>query len=285
MLCSVLRLRGGAAHDAALAQCAPMNDPRTILDSIAADAAGFYTPAGRFALYFARGKLGHDPVFAAILERALVPDRARLVDLGCGQGVLAAWLLAARAHYEQGRWPREWPAPPRLGTVLGLDLRAEAIRRARIALGPRARFEVGDIRRAPLPPSDAIALLDVLHYLPPADQEALLAACARALDPGGVLIARIADAGAGLRYHLTTLGDRAVTILRGTLWPRLYCRRLADWTAALERAGFRVGAAPMSAGTPFANVMLFGRLAAPVAAGGRSGLDSRSFHSDRELAK
>jgi SAM-dependent methyltransferase len=261
-----------------------MNGSRSLLESIAADAARFYTAAGRFALHFARGKLGHDPAFPALLERSLVPDRARLVDLGCGQGVLAAWLLAAREHYDRGRWPPDWPAPPRLGTVLGVDLRAEAIRRARIALGPRARFEVGDIRRVALPACDAIVLLDVLHYLPPADQAALLAACARALDPGGVLITRIADAGAGLRYHLTTLGDRAVTILRGTAWPRLYCRRLADWIAALERAGFAVESAPMSAGTPFANVMLVGRRAAPVAAVGRFGLESRSFHSSPEQA-
>ncbi len=248
-----------------------MTDPRTILASIAADAAGFYTAAGRFALHFARGKLGHDPVFAAILQRALVPDRARLVDLGCGQGVLAAWLVAARAHYERGSWPRDWPAPPRLSTVFGVDLRAEAIRRARVALGPRARFEVGDIRRAPLPTCDAIALLDVLHYLPPADQDRLLAACARALAPGGVLIARVADAGAGLRFHLTKLGDRVVTLLRGTVWPRLYCRRLDDWRAALERAGFAVASAPMSAGTPFANVLLVGRRADAVAARSGSG--------------
>lgn len=57
---------------------------------------------GRFAYHFARGKLGGDPVFLALLERGLLSDRARILDLGCGQGLLAAWLLAARRQFESG---------------------------------------------------------------------------------------------------------------------------------------------------------------------------------------
>jgi SAM-dependent methyltransferase len=241
----------------------------TAFDSIVAAAARFYAPAGCGALHFARGKLRHDPAFAAILARGLVPDGARLVDLGCGQGVLAALLLAARADYERGRWPPEWPAPPRLAQLLGVDLRGRAIRRARTALGARARFEVGDVRDVALPACDAIVLLDVLHYLPAADQERLLAACARALDARGVLVARVADARAGLRFRVTLACDALVTIARGTLRPRFHCRALAEWVAAFGRAGFRVETAPMSEGTPFANVLLIARPA--LAEGGGSG--------------
>ena len=244
-----------------------MRSTDAAFDSIVAAAARFYAPAGRGALHFARGKLRHDPAFAAILARGLVPDGARLVDLGCGQGVLAALLLAAREDYEQGRWPPEWPAPPRLAAVRGVDLRAGAIRAARTALGARARFEVGDVRRVALPACDAIVLLDVLHYLASADQGRLLAACARTLDPRGVLIARVADAAAGLRFALTLAGDALVTMARGTWRPRFHCRTLAEWVAAFERAGFRVETAPMSAGTPFANVMLIARPALAVKGG------------------
>jgi len=53
------------------------------------------------------------------------------------------------------------------------------------------------------------------------------------------------------------------------LRPRFHCRTLAEWVAALERAGFRVETAPMSAGTPFANYMLIARPA--LAANGGSG--------------
>jgi SAM-dependent methyltransferase len=248
-----------------------MLSAETAFDSIVAAAARFYAPAGRGARHFAHGKLRHDPAFAAILAQGLVPDGARLVDLGCGQGVLAALLVAARADFEQGRWPAEWPAPPRLTEVLGVDLRDRAIRAARTALGGKARFDVADVRRVALPPCNAIVLLDVLHYLPAADQERLLAACVRALDPRGVLIARVADAGAGLRFAVTCASDAIVTMARGSGWPRFHCRPLGEWVAAFERAGFRVETAPMSAGTPFANVMLIARPAAGVAPGARSG--------------
>jgi hypothetical protein len=34
---------------------------------------------------------------------------------------------------------------------------------------------------------------------------------------------------------------------------------MRSWIAAVERAGFRVETAPMSAGTPFANVLIVAR--------------------------
>jgi SAM-dependent methyltransferase len=227
-------------------------------ESIVAAAGRAYAPAGRAALHFARGKLRHDPVFRAILARGLVPDGARLVDLGCGQGVLIAFLLAARTCFEAGEWPQGWPAPSRLASARGVDLRRRAIAAARTAVGNQAEFEVGDLRVAAVPACDAIAILDVLHYMPHADQARVLARCRQALAPDGVLLLRIGDADAGLRATITRLADQAITLLRGG-WPRLYTRGLASWIAAVEHAGFRVEAAPMSAGTPFANVLLVGR--------------------------
>lgn len=64
-----------------------------------------YRSAGRFAYYFARGKLGGDPMFLGLLKRGLIPDQARILDLGCGQGLLAAWLLATRQSYAAGNRP------------------------------------------------------------------------------------------------------------------------------------------------------------------------------------
>ena len=58
-------------------------------------AAARYRPTGRGPYYFARGKLSGDPVFAALLRDGLIKDAARIVDVGCGLGVLAAWLAAA----------------------------------------------------------------------------------------------------------------------------------------------------------------------------------------------
>jgi SAM-dependent methyltransferase len=231
---------------------------RAALEAIVAAAARAYAPAGRTPMHFARGKLRHDPVFRAIVARGLVPDGARLVDLGCGQGVLPAFLAAARERYERGEWPARWPQPPRLASALGVELRRRAVVAARIAVGDRAQFVLGDVRDASIPACDAVAILDVLHYLPVPDQDRVLARCAAALAPGGVLLARVGDADAGLRALVTRVTDQTITLVRGGL-PRLHMRGLAAWVAAVERAGFGVEAAPMSAGTPFANVLLVAR--------------------------
>jgi len=231
---------------------------RAALEAIVAAAGSAYAPAGRTPLHFARGKLRHDPVFRAIVARGLIPDGTRLVDLGCGQGVLPAFLVAARGCYERGEWPAAWPPPARLASVLGVDLRRRAIAAARVALGGRATVEVGDVRDAEIPPCDVVAILDVLHYVPVPDQDRVLARCATAITPGGRLLLRVCDADAGVRAAITRLSDQAITLLRGG-WPRLHTRGLKSWITAVERVGFGVEAAPMSAGTPFANVLLVAR--------------------------
>jgi SAM-dependent methyltransferase len=233
---------------------------RAALEAIVAEASRAYARAGRTPMHFARGKLRHDPVFRALLARGLVPDGARLVDLGCGQGVLPAFLVAARRRYERDEWPAGWSPPPRPASVLGVETRRRAVVAARIAVGDRARFIIGDIREVPIPACDVVAILDVLHYLPLPDQDRVLERCAAAIAPGGVLLARVGDADAGLRALVTRVADHAVTFVRGG-FSRLYMRGLVAWVAALERAGFGVEAAPMSAGTPFANVLLVARRA------------------------
>jgi len=45
-------------------------------------------------------------VFRAMLERGLLLGRGHILDLGCGQGLLASWLRAALFCYESGSWPQ-----------------------------------------------------------------------------------------------------------------------------------------------------------------------------------
>jgi SAM-dependent methyltransferase len=225
---------------------------RAIVDK----AARRYIPAGRGAYHFARAKLRYDPVFAAILARGLLPDRVRLADLGCGEGLLLALLVAARAQYDEGAWPEDWPPPPQPVSLLGIDLRRRAIRAAEIAVGDRASVCAGDIRTTVIPERDAIVILDVLHYLKAPEQEAVLTKCRAALTRDGVLLIRIADADADLRFWITKICDKIATTFRSGAWPALHCRGLSEWTEMLERLDLRVRAEPMSAGTPYANVLL-----------------------------
>lgn len=214
-----------------------------------------YRAAGRFAWHFARGKLRGDPVFAALLAHGLLTGRARVLDLGCGRGLLAAWLLAAQARSAAGTWPRSWPPAPQPRSLLGVEIDPREVQRARAALGAQAHIVLGDIRHVDYAASDAIVMLDVLHYTDYAAQEAALERAHAALAPGGVLLLRIGDADGGARFALGKAVDRIVLVTRGRP-PELWCRPLREWLALLERLGFRVRTVPMSAGTPFANFLV-----------------------------
>ena len=170
-------------------------------------AARPYRAAGLHPWFFARGKLGRDPVFAGLLRLGLIPHGARLLDLGCGQGLLAALLLATEAPSYDIDWPADWPEAPRGVTLHGIDFVARDVRWAQCALRAagaepaRARFEHADIRNADLGAADVVTLLDVLHYLAFDDQRQVLERVRDCLLPAGMLLLRVADANAGLSFR------------------------------------------------------------------------------------
>jgi SAM-dependent methyltransferase len=231
-------------------------------------ASAYYRTAGHFALHFARAKLAHDPAFALILAQGLLAGRSRLLDPGCGQGLLAAWLLAAYACHAQaapGGWPAGWPPPPLLKTYTGIEINPSEVARARraFALDPGAAVQIvhGDIRDVDYPPADAVVMLDVLHYLDYTAQENVLRRVRAALLPHGLLLLRIADATGGAGFVLGKALDHTVGLLRRRRWLALRCRALGDWQALLSRCGFRARALPMAGGAPFVNVLLRAELA------------------------
>lgn len=225
---------------------------RTLLDNSTQP----YRSAGRFAWKFAQGKLAGDPAFFGLLEHGLIPDAARLIDLGCGQGLLASWLLEARALHETGNWPAGWPAAPKVKSIWGLELMPKDVDRARVALGDRAQFAQGDIRTADFGNADVAIILDVLHYISYDAQEDVLRRIRAALPAGGTFITRIGDAAGGLAFRYSNWVDRTVFFLRGHRLDRVYCRTLNEWLAVLQRNGFDAAPLPMHKGTPFCNVML-----------------------------
>jgi SAM-dependent methyltransferase len=216
-----------------------------------------YRAAGPFALRFARAKLAADPVFAMVLVQGLLGGCARILDLGCGQGLLAAWLLAAHEAAAAGRWPAGWPPAPQPESLTGVELDPREVRRARLALGARAQIVAGDIRDVDYPPADAIVMLDVLHYNDYAAQEAVLGRARRALAPRGRLLLRVGDAGSGPAFRLSAAIDRAVALVRRGPPARLWCRPAREWRSLLEGAGFASRAQPLR-GRTFSNVLLVG---------------------------
>lgn len=223
-------------------------------------AAAPYRNVGRYPYHFACGKLGYDPVFPALLSRGLIPDGARVLDLGCGQGCLEALLIAARRQYDAGIWPAGWPAPPQDLRLHGIELQDRVANWGRAAFGDQANVVTGDLNDIALPDADVVVILDVLHYLDRQAQGRVLGRIVRALRGGGLLLFRIDDAGAGLPFLVTRLADMASTLVRGQGSPQRHSRPASEWKALLESAGFQVVIDPMSSGTPFANVLLTGRL-------------------------
>lgn len=224
-------------------------------------AAAPYRSAGRFAWHFAKGKLGGDPVFAGLLRHGLIPANARILDIGCGQGLLASWLIAAKALHAQGEWPQHWPAPPAAASVHGIELMPRDVERARNALGDAARFTAGNMCATNFDQADAVVILDVLHYVDIDAQNDVLRRVRDALTPNGVLLLRVGDANGGLAFRCSVWVDHVVTFIRGHRNSRLYCRPLKAWIEALDGLGFKVRAMPMNEGTPFANILLISTLA------------------------
>ena len=215
-----------------------------------------YRSAGRFAYHFARGKLRADPVYRAILELGLLRGHARILDLGCGQGLLASWLHAAERCYERGSWPGGWPPAPHALSTRGIELMARDVERARCALGSVSDISQADIRSTAFGAADAVVILDVLHYMDPQAQLEVLQRVRAALPPRGLLLLRVGDAGGGLRFRYGQLSDKLVMLLRGHSIVAQHCRSVAQWRLLLRECGFDSEARPMSQGTPFANVLL-----------------------------
>lgn len=218
-----------------------------------------YRSAGLFAWKFARGKLQGDPAFFGLLEHGLIPDAERLIDLGCGQGLLASWLLEARALQESGHWPADWPAAPRVKNIWGLELMPKDVERARAALGNRAQFVQGNMCTADFGKADVAIILDVLHYVSYEAQEDVLRRIRAALPTGGTFITRIGDAAGGLPFRYSNWVDRTVFFMRGHGINRIYCRTQSEWLDVLRRNGFEAEPMPMHKGTPFCNVMLIAK--------------------------
>jgi SAM-dependent methyltransferase len=226
------------------------------LKALFAAATAPYRRADRFAYLFAHGKLKRDPVFRAILERGLLAGHHHILDLGCGQGLLAAWLQAASRCHGRGEWPAAWPAPPPVQSIRGVELMAQDVARARLALGSAFDIVHGDLRTTDFGQVDAVVVLDVLHYVGPDAQLAALRRIRAALPVGGLLLLRVGDARGGLRFKLSQWADSLIMRGRGHGRVRTYCRPLAEWRQVLTQCGFDSEPAWMSAGTPFANVLL-----------------------------
>lgn len=219
---------------------------------LAEHAARRYRPAGRFTEGFVRGKLRHDPVYSHLISNPnWLPQSGLILDLGCGRGILLSLLSEVRKRALTTLYDVR---------LCGLDLRTKDIAAARRALGDEAEIKLADVRSAALPAPGAVVLLDLLLYLRAEEQETLLKRIADSLPAGGTLVMREADAASGLSFRATRTAERLCALARGQFSQRYHYRSETEWRDLLEGLGFTVETAPMSKGTPFANVLFIAHL-------------------------
>ena len=217
-------------------------------------AADRYVSTSITAWEFARGKLRGDPLYRTVVMDGILPSGGVLVDVGCGQGLMLALLAEVARDVQAGAWDGP-SSPPVFDRLIGIETRPRVAALAQRALGEGASIVAADARREPPGASNAVLLFDVLHMMPFADQERLLRSLAAALQPGGVMLVREADAGAGWRFRAVRAGNRGKALLFGNWKQTFHFRSAADWTSCFKRLGFDVQSRGTAEGTPFANVL------------------------------
>ncbi len=220
-------------------------------EDLIAGAAARYLPVGIQAWEMANAKLRLDPAYREAFRVLGEPEEGRVLDLGCGRGLVLALLAAARERR------RGWP--PLL--LHGIDYRRRMVRLARRALGDAAVVEHADLTTCALPPCRVAVAFDVLHCLPEPVQEALLSRLRDSVEPGGLLLLREADAGGGARFAAVHVTNRLAALLQGRWERRFHFRTATGWVDLLRRFGFEAEARPNGDATPFANVLILARRA------------------------
>jgi hypothetical protein len=229
------------------------------LEAVFTAAADRYFDQSITAWEFARGKLRRDPIYRATVEGAL-PGGGTLVDIGCGQGLTLAVIVEARRAYTAGMWPGS--PPPLFDRVIGIESRARVAAMARRALGESIEI-VHAFAPEGLPERTSAALIfDVLHLMPPVEQDRLLTALFTRSEAGGVVLVREVDAAAGRGFQAVRIGNRLKNLFVGNWRQTFHFRTQDQWRQFFTGRGWEVDTRPMGEGTPFANVLF--RLRKPV---------------------
>ena len=180
------------------------------------------------------------PTLLSVMD-LLLPDEGRILDVGCGFGLFASYF----GQTQPGR------------RIVGIDPNARRVDLARhvaaaVGLGD-PEFRVGDVRDAALTgPFDGIYVLDVMHHIPVADQQAVLERLRDLLSPGGVLV--IMDITTEPHHQLlfTKVLDRLMVGLDEPLGYRHH----RAWGEMLSSMGFRVRMVRVPDVLPYPHVVI-----------------------------
>jgi SAM-dependent methyltransferase len=153
----------------------------------------------------------------------------RILDLGCGHGLLALTAALERPDRE----------------LLGLDHDEKRIELAQRAAGTARNLRFETRPMLPLPDSRyrGILMIDVLHYFPAETQAELIRQAFDSLEPGGTLLVREVDPHQGFISKLNRTYERLATgvgFTRSKMGTTHQFRSVSDWETLLATPGFQV---------------------------------------------
>ncbi|MGE3619510.1 MAG: class I SAM-dependent methyltransferase [Acidimicrobiia bacterium] len=180
---------------------------------------------------------------------ARVPRAGRVLDLGCGHGLLSLVLALA--------------GPER--RVHAVDVDADKLVHARraVAAAGLAHVEVEDADASSVPegPWDAVVVNDVLYLLGAARATALLGALAETLAPGGALLVKEIDVRPRWKFELARaqelVSTRVTRITEGETVEFVPPDRIAG---AMRAAGLEVTHVPLHRGRLHPHHLVVGRV-------------------------
>ena len=118
---------------------------------------------------------------------ASLPKKGKLLDLGCGEGVISKYLAKNKKR-----------------KVIGID---SDVRRLPKYKTKYLSFKNADIRNISLKGTSGVVISDVLHHLNLKDQKTLLGRISKELKKEGVLVVKEIDKGEFVRSRLSRLWD------------------------------------------------------------------------------
>ena len=188
--------------------------------------------------FYVAGKLRSDPLTRMLA--ALPGDFGRVLDAGAGRGQFGL-LLSELGRVKQ---------------LIAFDGDRRKIELFRVAAGDSAHVELRDLLDFPGGDADTLLLIDVLHYLPRAEQDELLRRAAMHVLRGRIVVREL-DAAPGVRSSVTRAFEWLAKVTgynRGRAARRY--RPASEIVAALTARGFSCQVLGASDGTPFGNVLI-----------------------------
>lgn len=175
-----------------------------------------------------------------VVEKML-PRSGVIVELGCGEGLLANYLALA--------------SPKR--KVIGYEIVPERLDRAKKGI-KNTSYKVGDIVDISYPKADTFILFHVLHHLPSlAAQEEVLKKVKKSLNSGGKLIIVDVYIEPSIKYLAAWVADHFLVpwVFEKRFYTKACFRKEEEWITLLKKLGYNVKVTLEVKGRPFPNII------------------------------